>query len=137
MPYMSIRISEGMTPEQKKKLVEDISAAIDKYVGLPSGPSMRTVEYELVDIHAENLARGGKLPAGSSSSAYVIINVMNKRTPELKRGLAKEATEVVARQLGIPPESQEIAVEIVECTPDNIAHGGKLTLDNPPPGVEV
>jgi phenylpyruvate tautomerase PptA (4-oxalocrotonate tautomerase family) len=134
MPYMSIRISQGITPNQKKKLVEDIGAAIDKYVGIPSGPKM--VEYELVDVPAENLARGGKLPAGSSS-AYVIINVMNKRTAELKRGLAQEAVQAVAKQLGIPSESQEITVEIVECSPDNISHGGKLTLDNPPPGVKL
>ena len=137
MPYMSVRISEGMTPEKKKKLVEDISAAIDKYVGLPSGAGMGTVEFELVDVHAENLARGGRLPASSASSAYVVINVMNKRSTELKKGLAREATEAVARQLGIPPESQEIAVEIVETSPDNISHGGKLTLDSPPPGVKI
>jgi phenylpyruvate tautomerase PptA (4-oxalocrotonate tautomerase family) len=139
MPYMYFRISEGITPEQKKKLVEDTNAVIDRYIGPPpfiapattdKGPMK--IEYHIVDIPANNLAKGGELLADGSLSAYVVINVMNKRPREVKSAIVKEVTEAVAKQLGIPPESREIIVEIVETAEDNISHGGRLTLDSMP-----
>ena len=139
MPYMYFRISEGRTPEQKQKLANDVSAVIDKYIGPPpwmatetSDSSPMELEYHIVDIPAGNLAKGGKLLEGGSLSAYVVINVMNKRPRELKDAIAKEVSEAVARQLGIPPESQDIIVEIRETAEYNISHGGKLTLDSQP-----
>ena len=139
MPYMYFRISEGRTPEQKQKMAEDASAVIDKYIGPPPWVATATtdrspmkLEYHMVDIPANNLARGGKLLEGDSLSAYVVINVMNERPRELKGAIAKEVTEAVARQLGIPPESQDIIVEILETAEHNISHGGKLTLDSLP-----
>jgi phenylpyruvate tautomerase PptA (4-oxalocrotonate tautomerase family) len=142
MPYMYCRISEGRTPEQKQKIAEGISAVIDKYIGPPPWMAPETtdrspmkLECHMVEIPAYNLARGGKLLEGGSLSAYVVINVMNERPRDLKGSIAKEVTDVVARQFGIPPESQDIIVEIVETAEYNISHGGILTYDSMPPGT--
>lgn len=139
MPYMYFRISEGLTPEQKQKMAEDASAVIDKYIGPPpwmapaeTKKSPINLEYHMADIPVNNLAKGGKLLESGSLSAYVVINVMNERSHELKSVIVKEVTEAIARQLDIPPESEEIIVEISETAEYNISHGGELTLDSLP-----
>ena len=134
MPHIAIRMPKGLTLEQKKKLGKDASAAVNNNVPMPTGMNPEaTLEHELVEISPENLARGGKLNA--TPSAYVIVNFIEGRTPEQKKGVAKDMTEAVARNLNLPPEA--VTVEIIEFPPSNIAHGGKLTLDNPPPGIKI
>ena len=135
MPQVSVRMLKGMTPEQKRRLGEDISAAVDRNLDMPPGMSMGMVEHELVEISPDNLARGGELPADSSPSAYVVVNFIEGRTPEQKIGIAKDVTAAVAKNLNISPD--EVTVELVGFSPENIAHGGKLTIDNPPPGLEL
>ena len=135
MPHVSIRMLKGMTPEQKRKLGEDISAAVDRNLDMPPGMSMGMIEHELVEISPENLARGGKLQADSPPSAYVVVNFIEGRTTEQKVGISRDVTEAVAKNLNISPG--EVTVELVGFSPENIAHGGKLTIDSPPPGLEL
>jgi phenylpyruvate tautomerase PptA (4-oxalocrotonate tautomerase family) len=47
-----------------------------------------------------------------------------KADRETKSTIFKEITEAVARQFGIPPESQDIIVEIHETEKYNILRGG-------------
>jgi phenylpyruvate tautomerase PptA (4-oxalocrotonate tautomerase family) len=90
----------------------------------------------MVEIPADNLAKGGKLLKGGSFSAYIIVNMNAKATRETKSAIVKEITEAVARQFGTSPESQDIIVEIVKTEECNISHGGKLTYDSKPPDAK-
>ena len=133
MPYASIRILQGLTAGQKKRLAEDVGVAVATGLGHPSQEGM--VAYELVDIPAENYARGGKIYTDGQPSAYVIVNVLQGRTAEQKIKIAEYVTTAIAGHLGIPGDSERIVVEIVDISAENISHGGKLTLDAPPPVI--
>jgi 4-oxalocrotonate tautomerase family enzyme len=133
MPHASIRILKGKNPAEKKKLVKDVSLAVASGLGHPEQGGM--IEYELVDIPAGNLAKGGKLNAGGPPPAYIIVNILKGRTREQKKKVAEYVSAAVAKHLGIPSDSEGIIVEIAETSTKNISHGGKLTLDNPPPVI--
>jgi 4-oxalocrotonate tautomerase len=57
MPFVTIRIIEGRTVDQKRGMAKDVTEAIVKNIGCP--PS--AVHIDIVDIKQENLAQGGKL----------------------------------------------------------------------------
>jgi phenylpyruvate tautomerase PptA (4-oxalocrotonate tautomerase family) len=133
MPHITIRMLKGLTPDQKRKLGEDASDAVNRNIPQPTGMSMGILEHELVEISPEDFARGGKL--NTSPSAYVVVNFIEGRTPEEKIRVAKDMTKAVAKNLKISPEA--VTVELIEFSPENISHGGKLTLDNPPPGIKL
>lgn len=63
----------------------------------------------------------------------ITIRIVGGKTVEEKRGLAKDVTEAVAKNTGVPPEA--VSIDIIEYGLENLAHGGKLLLDNPPPGL--
>jgi 4-oxalocrotonate tautomerase len=52
-------------------------------------------------------------------------------TLEQKRGLARDITSAVVKHLKIPPEA--LLIEITEYNDVNVARGGKLHVDAPPP----
>ena len=133
MPHIVVTVLQGIPVEKKKGMAKDITTAVANNFGLP--PEMVAKELEYMEIPLENFAPAAELAAENLPPPikYVSIHCLEGRTLQQKREMAKDVTEAVARHLGIPPESQEIAVEIVEVSPENIAHGGKLSLDSPPP----
>ncbi len=58
---------------------------------------------------------------------YVIVYQLDGRPKEVKRRLVEGITEVVSRELGIPPA--EVAICIAEMPRENWAHGGVLACD--------
>jgi 4-oxalocrotonate tautomerase len=50
---------------------------------------------------------------------YVVVRMLKGVTLEQKRALVKDITEVVAKNLQIPP--QKVAIELEELAPENIA----------------
>ena len=137
MPHIVVRVLEGIPIETKKGMAKDITAAVARNMGLTL--ELVATELEYVDIPLENFSPAVEVSADNPPPPikHISINCIQGRTLEEKRGVARDVTQAVARHLGIPPESQEIAVEIIEVSPENIAHGGKLTLDSPPPGVKI
>ena len=57
MPLVTIKMIEGRTTEQKRKMVKDITEAICKNLGCPAS----AVHIDILEMKAENYAQGGKL----------------------------------------------------------------------------
>jgi len=118
MPNINIRMLEGITYEQKKKIVEDVCSAVAKDFQLKPG---RRIATEFVDIPAKHLAKGGEIRADSPLSAYVIISAQPR---DQSKEAVKNVTAAIAKNLGCPLE--EIIVEYVDLTPGRIAHGAEI-----------
>jgi 4-oxalocrotonate tautomerase len=57
----------------------------------------------------------------------VTIKVIEGRTIEQKRGLAKDVTEAIAKNIGCPESA--VMIDIVDLKPENVSQGGKLFSD--------
>ncbi len=57
----------------------------------------------------------------------VTIKVLEGRTTEQKRGMVKDVTEAIVKNIGCPDSA--VQIELVDLKPENIAHGGKLFSD--------
>jgi len=57
----------------------------------------------------------------------VSIKIIEGRTVEQKRGLAKDVTEAIVKNLGCPASA--VHIDIQEMKPENYAQGGKLFSD--------
>jgi phenylpyruvate tautomerase PptA (4-oxalocrotonate tautomerase family) len=129
MPHIVVSVLEGMTLETKRRLAEDIAGAVARNVGLPL--EMVKGEVSVIEIPLENCAPAldyseSKPPLGVR---YVSMNILRGRPLGQKRGIVKDVAGAIGKVLGVPPDSDEIVVEINEVDPANISHGGILTLD--------
>ena len=59
------------------------------------------------------------------------VHIVEGRTVEQKRTLAKNLTDTIVRDLGVPAEA--VMVEFVEAKKTDKAKGGFLFADRPPP----
>jgi 4-oxalocrotonate tautomerase len=57
----------------------------------------------------------------------VTIKVIEGRTIEQKRGLAKDVTDAIVKNIGCPTEA--VMIDIVDLKPENVSQGGKLFAD--------
>ena len=57
----------------------------------------------------------------------VTIKILEGRTVEQKRGLAKDVTEAIVKNIGC--ETQAITIDILEYSKENFAAGGGLFID--------
>jgi 4-oxalocrotonate tautomerase len=57
----------------------------------------------------------------------VTIKILEGRTVEQKRGLAKDVTEAIVKNLGCSPTA--VQIDIVDLKRENVARGGKLLAD--------
>ena len=57
----------------------------------------------------------------------VTIKVIEGRTVEQKRGLAKDVTEAVVKNFGAPPEA--VLIDIMEYSREDLAQAGQLFID--------
>jgi 4-oxalocrotonate tautomerase len=57
----------------------------------------------------------------------VTIKVIEGRTLEQKRGMVKDVTAAVVKNIGCPPSA--VNIDIVEMKPDNFATDAKLWCD--------
>jgi 4-oxalocrotonate tautomerase len=62
MPFVTIKMIEGRTTEQKRKMVKDVTEAIAKNAGCPAS----AVQIDIVDLNRENISRGGVLSCDES-----------------------------------------------------------------------
>ena len=137
MPHIVISVLEGMAFETKRLLAEDIAGAVSRNVGLPL--DMVKGEVSVVEIPLENCAPAldyseSRLPF---AVRYVSMNILRGRPLEQKRGIVRDVAEAIGKVLGVPPDSDEIVVEINEVDPANISHGGILTLDMAEPPLPL
>ena len=58
----------------------------------------------------------------------VTIKVIEGRTVEQKRGLARDVTEAVIKNFGAPPEA--VVIDIVEYSQEDLAQAGQLLIDS-------
>ena len=58
----------------------------------------------------------------------VTIKMFEGRTVEQKRGMAKDVTEAIVKNIGCPPSA--VHLEIVDIKQENVAQGGTLFVDN-------
>ena len=63
---------------------------------------------------------------------HITIHRIAGATLEQKRELFKNIAAAVAKNLGIPADSEDIVVDMIECSPENVSHGGILTKDKGP-----
>ncbi len=54
----------------------------------------------------------------------VTIKIIEGRTKEQKKGMAKDVTDAIAKNIGCPPSA--VQIDIVEMKEDNFAMGGKM-----------
>jgi len=57
----------------------------------------------------------------------VTIKIIEGRTIEQKRAMAKDVTEAIAKNIGCPPSA--VHIDIVDLKRENLAEGGKLFID--------
>ena len=57
----------------------------------------------------------------------VTIKIIEGRTVEQKRGLAKDVTAAIAKNIGCPESA--VMIDIVDLKTENVAQGGKLFID--------
>ncbi len=57
----------------------------------------------------------------------ITVKALGEKTVEQKRGLAKDITEAVVKNFGVPPEA--VTIDIVEYSKENLANAGKLFVD--------
>jgi 4-oxalocrotonate tautomerase len=57
----------------------------------------------------------------------VTIKIMEGRTLEQKRGMAKDVTEAIVKNIGCPASA--VHIDILEMKAENYAQGGKLFSD--------
>ncbi len=57
MPYVTIKIIEGRTREQKRNMVRDVTEAISRNIGCQP----QAVNIDIIEYKQENLSIGGKL----------------------------------------------------------------------------
>lgn len=137
MPHIVVTVIEGIGIEQKRALAEGIAEAVSESVGLPL--ALVKGEVCFVDMPVENCAPALDYGLTNSPLAvrYVSMNILKGRPLEQKRAIARNITRCVAEILGVPADSEEIVVEINEVNPENIAHGGVLTVDMEDPPLPV
>jgi 4-oxalocrotonate tautomerase len=58
----------------------------------------------------------------------VTIKIFEGRTTEQKRGMARDVTEAIVKNIGCRPEA--VHIDIVDLKKENLAQGGKLYCDN-------
>lgn len=126
MPNINIRMLEGISNEQKRKIVDEVCSAVAKDFQLKIG---RRIATEFIDIPKKHLAKGGKILGDKPLSAYVIISAQPRDQSE---DAVKHVAEVIAKNLGCPPD--EVIVEYVDLVPGRIAHGAEIAeIPEPPP----
>ena len=57
MPFVTIKIIEGRTREQKHNMVKDVTEAISKNIGCQT----QSVNVDIIEYKQENIGVGGKL----------------------------------------------------------------------------
>ena len=57
----------------------------------------------------------------------VTIKMIEGRTVEQKRGMVKDVSEAIVKNIGCPPEA--IHIDIVDMKKENLAQGGELFSD--------
>jgi 4-oxalocrotonate tautomerase len=58
----------------------------------------------------------------------VTIKIIEGRTIEQKRGMVKDVTEAIVKNIGCPPSA--VHIDIVDYKQENLAQGGKLNIDS-------
>ncbi len=58
----------------------------------------------------------------------VTIKIFEGRTVEQKRGMVKDVTEAIVKNIGCPPSA--VQIEIVDLKQENLGQGGKLFIDS-------
>jgi 4-oxalocrotonate tautomerase len=57
----------------------------------------------------------------------VTIKIIEGRTTEQKRGMARDVTEAIVKNVGCPRDA--VHINIIDLKKENIADGGKLYCD--------
>jgi 4-oxalocrotonate tautomerase len=57
----------------------------------------------------------------------VTIKIIEGRTVEQKRGMARDVTEAIVKNIGCPASA--VQIDIVDLKKENIAQGGELFYD--------
>ncbi len=57
----------------------------------------------------------------------VTIKIIEGRSLDQKRGMAKDVTEAIVKNIGCPPAA--VQIDIVEMKQENLSQGGKLFCD--------
>ena len=57
----------------------------------------------------------------------VTIKIIEGRNVEQKRGLVKDVTDAICKNIGCPPDV--VHIDIVDLKPENVGQGGKLFTD--------
>ena len=57
----------------------------------------------------------------------VTIKLIEGRDVEVKRGLVKDVTDAICRNIGCPQDA--VSIDIIEFTNENLAKSGKLFID--------
>ena len=57
----------------------------------------------------------------------VTIKIIEGRTVEQKRGMARDVTAAIVKNIGCPPEA--VHIDIIDMKKENLAQGGELFAD--------
>ena len=57
----------------------------------------------------------------------VTIKLIEGRDVEVKRGLVKDVTDAICKNVGCPPDA--VSIDLIEYKTENLAKGGKLFVD--------
>ena len=57
MPFVTVKLIEGRTNEQKRDMVKDVTEAIVKNIGCP----VTAVHIDIIELKRENIGQAGNL----------------------------------------------------------------------------
>ena len=57
----------------------------------------------------------------------ITVKILEGKTVEQKRVLVKDITEMIVKNIGVPPEV--VSIDIIEYSSENIANAGQLLVD--------
>ena len=58
---------------------------------------------------------------------FITVKILEGKTVEQKRVLVKDITEMIVKNIGVPPEV--VNIDIIEYSSENIANAGQLLVD--------
>lgn len=119
MPFINMYLKQGLSPEQTRACVREVTAAV---AGSLENTLPRMVRVCIYEIPAEYMSDGGRAP--DSFAPTLILQLGPGRSDEAVQACLRAVVSAVHRTLDIPEETVRFYIERVPGS--HFAIGGKL-----------
>lgn len=118
MPFVTVTVSQDLSVEQKKQLLQESSDTIVKVLNAPL-PSVRIILHVLPEGHYLNGGQWGTL------AVEYVLDMIEGRPEQLKADLVKALGQAANRAIGI--DENDVRVRMSDFPKTDMGVGGGLT----------